>query len=751
MTFELIQSILYFLAGGFLIFLAVTIARDNLNNRLNRTFGAALLFAGIGPLCMAFGLLIDPATALVVNFKGSTTYNLHYIWEFFFPLLLLFSWIFPEDRLKKFKYSRIRYFIFIPQLMHLIILLFGINFITFLNSMQISSGAEGFSALILKPFSMLIGIMTLFIGFIINSHALIFSTFNIFFILVTIYFLESGKKLVSNPRIITQTKVINWAIRSSLGTYIVATIGSALFPTYFTETISSLLIIAAVLSGTSLLVYVTLRYQFLDVRLAFRQSFVYSITSAFFVGLYVVLFLQTQEFFVPIFGEKANIINYVIIGLLLLLFQPINNWIDEFTRSIFMRTQTDHRNVIERFSRQVISLFDPIKLRQIIEETLKTTLLVEHIYFVLYDDILNEYVLYLNREHTQKIVLSRDDILLRGINQLDSPTFYQSLGDYTQNSDLANELEAYQIKIILPMKDSEHLLGFLALTSKAAGYNYSAEDLNLLGVLSNQMVSALTNARLYVDSLERMRLQEEVSMAREIQLNLLPSSPPLHPCMEISAHSTPSRTIGGDFYDFVYKDKHNLGICIADASGKGMPAALMIAQTQAILKSEVNNGTPIDMMLRNMNKQLVESSSSEKYVTLFYGELNTEKGYFHFSNAGHNYPLLVRANGDKELLKTGGPIIGALPDMSYQSETVKLFKDDTLFFFTDGLSEAMNEQEVEYSEERIHEFVTINKTKAPGELIDSILKDVRVHDTTYPPRDDTTIVSIKIRNGFANG
>ncbi len=748
MNFELIQSILYFLIGGFLIFLAITIVRDNISNRLNRTFGATLFFAGIGPLFIALGLIIDTSSLTGVQFEESILYNLHYIWEFFFPLLLLFSWIFPEDRLKNFKHSRIRYFIFTPQIMHLIIIIFANDFINFLNSMQVGSNSEGFSGLILKPFSILITYSSLFISFINATHAIIFGIFNIFFALATIYFLESGKKLVTNPRILTQTKVINWATRISLGSYIIAVLGNTLFSEYINNTFSSLLILIALLSGTSLIIYATLKYQFLDVRLAFRQSFVYSITSALFVGLYVTLVLQSKAFLVPIFGEQANIINYVIIGLLLLLFQPINNWIDEFTRSFFMHTQTDHRNVIERFSRQVISLFDPLKLRRIIDETLKTTLLVENIYFVLYDDSLAEYVLYLDKENRQKKVLSRDDILLRGINQLDTPTFFQSLSDYTKDSVLAKELEARQIKIILPMKDSEHLLGFLALTSKAAGYNYSAEDINLLGVLSNQMVSALTNARLYVDSLERMRLQEEVTMAREIQLNLLPSSPPKHPSMEISAHSTPSRTIGGDFYDFVYKDEHKLGICIADASGKGMPAALMIAQTQAILRSEVNNGTPIDLMLKNMNKQLVESSSAEKYVTLFYGELDTENGYFHYSNAGHNYPLLVRANGDEELLKTGGAIIGALPDMSYQSETVRLHKDDTLFFFTDGLSEAMNEQEEEYTEARIYEFVKIHKHNKPSELIDSILKDVRLHDTTYPPRDDTTIVSLKIRNGF---
>ena len=108
----------------------------------------------------------------------------------------------------------------------------------------------------------------------------------------------------------------------------------------------------------------------------------------------------------------------------------------------------------------------------------------------------------------------------------------------------------------------------------------------------------------------------------------------------------------------------------------------------------------------------------------------------------------MRANGERELLKTGGPIIGALPDMSYTSETVRLQKDDTLFLFTDGLSEAMNENDEEYTEGRIHTFVDQHKQKEPKELIDLILKDVRTHDKTYPPRDDTTIISIKIRNGF---
>jgi sigma-B regulation protein RsbU (phosphoserine phosphatase) len=299
------------------------------------------------------------------------------------------------------------------------------------------------------------------------------------------------------------------------------------------------------------------------------------------------------------------------------------------------------------------------------------------------------------------------------------------------------------------MKDTEHLLGFLALTSKVAGYRFSPEDYNLLGVLSNQMVSALTNARLYVDSLERIRLQEEVTMARQIQLDLLPSAPPKLDCSIIVADSTPSRTVGGDFYDFIpIEGTNRIGIVIADASGKGMPAALLIAQIQAIIRSEVNNGNSISSMLKHMNQQVAMATSSEKYVTLFYGELDFEKNEFHYANAGHNYPILARANGEVHLLETGGPIIGAFPFMEYASTSVKLEPDDVLFLFTDGLSEAMDANDVEYGEERIRRFICEHRDQEPQKLMDLIVEDVRSFDPTYPPQDDTTIVTLKMtRNG----
>jgi len=179
-----------------------------------------------------------------------------------------------------------------------------------------------------------------------------------------------------------------------------------------------------------------------------------------------------------------------------------------------------------------------------------------------------------------------------------------------------------------------------------------------------------------------------------------------------------------------------------------MPAALMIAQIQAMIRSEVNNGIPISTMLKNINQQIATSSSPEKYVTLFYGELDPATGEFIYSNAGHNYPVLVRSGNRIELLQEGGTVIGALPRLEYVSTMIKLEPEDFLFLFTDGLSEAVNSAEQEYGEERIKKKIFEHFHNDADTLVKEIVKDVKSFDPSDPPRDDTTIIAIKINHGI---
>ena len=748
MQLELLHTLIFFLTGGFLVFMAITITRDNSTSKANRAFGAMLFFAGLGPLAMALGYVIEPNGSLSPEFLGSPLFALHHIWRFFFPSLLIFSWLFPIDRLSRSHHPRIKYLVFIPQLFHLGLALLYQRLMGLLNLLIESSSDDSFTGMILAPFAWIFQQVMLLVAYVRINDQVIFGLINICYLLTAVYFLETGRRYLTNPRLQSQTRMVIWGMRVGLGLYTLAYASSTFWRSSYADTTSTYLLIGAIIGGGGFLVNAIIRHRFLNVQLFFRQSMINTLISSILVGLYILAAIRSQSILEPIFGAQAEVISYLFILLILLLFQPISSWIDNVIRSMFMRTRTDYRNIVERFSRQVISVFDPQQLHSAIEEIMKTSLLVDQVYFVIFDDSLGEYAILKSNDQDRRIVIDRQDMMLRGINLLDTPTRYTALSSYQEDSRLAEFLTDRRVRVVLPLKDSENLLGFLALSSRSAGYRYTAEDFNLLGVLSNQMVTALTNARLYVDSLERLRLEEEVNMARQIQLDLLPSCPPLCPVSIISASSTPSRTVGGDFYDFIpLKDKNRLGIVIADASGKGMPAALMVTQIQAILRSEVNNGNSIKQVLENMNQQVAISTSSEKYVTLFYAELDQTNCILHYANAGHNYPLLIRANGEVELLETGGPIIGAFPNIKYASDSVQLNPNDVLFFFTDGLSEAMDTDDVEYGEVRIRRFLVDHRDKDPQTIIDEILADVHRHDPTTPPQDDTTIVTIKMSNG----
>jgi sigma-B regulation protein RsbU (phosphoserine phosphatase) len=749
MDLELIKTLIYFLTGGFLIFLAITITRDNFSNRVNRITGGLLFFAGFGPIAMAIGSIMHRGAVEGVPVEQLPLYNLYLIWEFFFPTLLAFSWHFPTERLRAYSKSRLVYLILVPQFMHILLVVFFQDLVNLSDTLTSAAAEGGFLSLILGPLSFLVSRVVILLSLLRTYETQVFGAINLIYVAAAFYFLETGRKHVTNPRLSSQTDAVLWGLRISLLLWVTGYVFSTYFEHSLIASAEDLLVIAAMLTGAGFFAYAIIRHQFLDVRLAFRQSLVYTFASTVLVGFYIYMAIRSKEMLRPLFGDQAETMSYVFIVLLLLMFPSASNWMDNVIRSMFMRTRTDYRNIMERFSRQIISTFDPVRLRQAIQDTLKTALLIDHVYFVLYDDSVGEYAILKSDDYSQRTVINREDLMLRGINLLDRPTNYASLTDYEQGSQLARILTDLRVKLILPMKDAQHLLGFLALTGKAAGYRYTPEDYNLLGVLTNQMVTALTNARLYADSLEKIRLEEEVTMARQIQLDLLPRNPPKLSCSIITAQSTPSRTVGGDFYDFIeIADGHRLGMVIADASGKGMPAALLIAQVQAIIRSEVYNGNPIPVVMKNLNRQIVSSTSSEKYVTLFYGELNKVTGMFEYSNAGHNYPVLVRTTGEVELLDKGGPVIGALPGMDYSSSKIELHPSDVLFLFTDGLSEAMNAQEQEYGEERIRHFIVQIREKDPVTIVDEILRDVREFDPTYPPQDDTTVIALKMTDGM---
>lgn len=744
-TQELIFAVIYFALGAGLIFLAVLIIRDSIRIRLNRVTSVMLFLAGLGPIFAALGTVISQYQA-ASPLKESSVYNLSYIWELFFPVFLYFSWIFPHDRLAGRK-SRWRWLIFIPHIFHILLVLFFSDTDRILEILTIEPGQSGLLNSILEPISSVLAWLMIPIGLILTSHKNFFALINLAYVVLAVTYLFRGMKHVRTPRLRKQVRVIIMGIHVSLGIYILTSILPNLFALEISATLQAMLTALSLVAGAGAIAWAIIRYQFLDIRLIVRQSLVYTVSSALLVGIYIIVISEFSGVLESFLGQPMPIINIGFIIVALILFQPINNQIDNIIKGMFIRDRSDYRNIMNRLSSKIMNILDRGQLFRVVEETLQNSMMVKGVGFSIYDDAQRAY-LYFSGGGTEASVLSNTDPMLGAIGQLKMPTFYDRIEAWRRGSALATMLQTGGTQVVVPLNDQEHLLGFMTLTDKITGFKFSYEDITLLSTLANQMVVTLSNVRLYRESLIRQRLQEEMNLARQIQLDLLPKNPPCDQCYSVAAHSQPSRTVGGDFYDFVdIDDQGGFAMVIADVSGKGMPAALLAAQIQAALRSEIFNNRIVSDAITNVNNIVANlSSSSGKYATMFFGELRPNTCEFEFSNAGHNYPILMRADGSHELLSAGGTIIGAFRDTTYEARKVNLYPDDLIFFYTDGLSEAQDSKEEEFGENRILNYIAAHRHESPDRIKEGILEDVSRFSAAKSPDDDTTIVIIKINS-----
>jgi len=241
-------------------------------------------------------------------------------------------------------------------------------------------------------------------------------------------------------------------------------------------------------------------------------------------------------------------------------------------------------------------------------------------------------------------------------------------------------------------------------------------------------------------------LNSELEAARQIQNGLLPKILPNNSIIEVSAYSTISNDVGGDFYDFFEVDKNKYGILIGDASGKGLPAAMLISQIQAIIKSDVSVRRPLKQTFSIINEYLKSNSSSKHFATLFYGVLDCNKKDLRYINAGHNFPILINETINTERLKTTGPALGIMKDANFGESLIKINKNDLLFLFTDGLSERMDSGGLQFGDENILKVLRYSNTETSKKIIEKMKRQLSDFSERNYEIDDTTFMALKIKS-----
>lgn len=294
-----------------------------------------------------------------------------------------------------------------------------------------------------------------------------------------------------------------------------------------------------------------------------------------------------------------------------------------------------------------------------------------------------------------------------------------------------------------PLKTKGKLIGVLNVFNKTGDEGFTAEDQRMLSIIATQSAQVVENARLYDEEQALKQIEEELKFATDIQLNLLPKSNPRIEGYDIAGKSMPAKEVGGDYYDFITIDENKLVICVGDVSGKGMPAAMLMSNLQATLRGQALFTTSAGECMARANKLIYRSTDEQKFATLFYGIMDARSDSFHFSNAGHDPPFLMRKDKQLMRLSKGGTVLGFLDDYTFEEDSVSLERGDAIIIYSDGITEALNEKDEEFGEERLLSVVRTGLNGSASEIIDNVFEAVKSFVNDMPQSDDITIVVIK--------
>ncbi len=315
-----------------------------------------------------------------------------------------------------------------------------------------------------------------------------------------------------------------------------------------------------------------------------------------------------------------------------------------------------------------------------------------------------------------------------------------------QHFDLAEVQEflvTTKLHVVLPMTVHGQIKGLLLVCAKLNGFGFTPNDLHFMESLGNTAIAALENARLFAEEVEKRRIEGELALAKDIQRQLLPKELPILQRYDIAGENISSLQVGGDYFDIIALDEYRLLIAIADVSGKGIPAALIMANVQAALRALSPLNLPISELVTRINAIVYENTLADKFVTFFCGILQMNEDTLYYINAGHNPPLLRRSNSHIEELSTGGLLLGIMESTPpFEEGNISFYAGDLLMMYTDGVSEAMNKQREEYGEARLREFIRALDVASANASILQLIDDVKRYVGGAAQSDDITLLAV---------
>jgi len=298
----------------------------------------------------------------------------------------------------------------------------------------------------------------------------------------------------------------------------------------------------------------------------------------------------------------------------------------------------------------------------------------------------------------------------------------------------------------VPLQTEERVIGLIYVDSRSFIREFTPDDLNLLTVLANVAATRLEHTRLAVMERREQQRTRDLDQAAEIQRAILPAGSPDNAYVDAAGHNNSCRTVGGDYYDFFPYDDGRLGLVLGDVAGKGMSAAMLMSNLQARVQILAEDPGELATKVWRLDQAVARNSPDNRFITLFFAVVEPEKKEMTYCNAGHNPPLLVRADGSVERLEVLGSVLGMLPELGYEERTCSFGPGDMLVVFSDGVTEAESPAGEEYGDESLAEWLIGTKTTCAAELVEGILLEVDRFTEGAPAGDDVTVLVARYRD-----
>jgi serine phosphatase RsbU (regulator of sigma subunit) len=298
-----------------------------------------------------------------------------------------------------------------------------------------------------------------------------------------------------------------------------------------------------------------------------------------------------------------------------------------------------------------------------------------------------------------------------------------------------------QSVMAVPLQTNDRVIGLINVDSRSFARPFTPDDLDLLTVLANVAAIRIEQQRLSLVEQQERIISRDLEQASVIQQRLLPREAPHVPGFDLAGHNLPCRSVGGDYFDYFPYPDGRIGLVLGDVSGKGMPAALLMTALKGgvqVLLTDPPDDVPL--LMSRLDRVVAANFPRNRFVSLFFGLLDSATGEMVYCNAGHNPPLLVRANGTVEHLPSCGTILGIFPDLGYEVKTCRLDPGDVLTVFSDGVTEEQDPAGEEFGEERLSKLVVEKAHCGAVELVEEIRTTVLTWAAGAPAADDVTVL-----------